>query len=720
LKTAEVKNYHGVPTLFIDGKASDAVMHWNRFSKSEDVENFKNAGIDFFSFMGRLSIRENGAETDYHDGLAAFPEMSDDYIDKTMSMFVSINPKIKVLPRLRVTVPDWWVKKYPESLIKSFSLKRGCFEYGPHVSLNYPEWKKTLAEALIHMVEYFEKNWGDYVFGYHTGVHDCAEHAYRWGYYISDFSSTQLGDFRTWLRMKYVTEDALQAAWHDGTIRFETAEFPGVDAFFAENRLDSTMLFNPETEMCVVDFLDFSSYAMADAVVFQAHIVKSTLRQLGRKKLYGAFYGYKNVPANLLDHYALGHYDQERVLSCPDVDFLCAPISYDARNKGGCAAPQVVPGSIVKHGKLYYAEEDTRLHLAQNHTDCVSTNITDSRNILLRDFLDIWRSGGTLWWMDLFGEGWFRDVHLMKVLESLQRFAGKTLDQRTSNAQIAVFTSDRSALYMKCSPVSYSGNLVEQALNEICAIGASYDFYRIEDLPLLQKCGVLEQYKFCIMLDIIYLSEECRSLVKSCLECDNRTILWFYLPGAIRDGVWSAKAVADLIGIKLHMPPRLRNSMLTETWLDGVRLCYGHPRNIYPRLTGCDPEAETLGYYVQGVGADHDHDGNGAALVSKRFATWRSVWSASSNMPSCLMTRFAREAGVHLYSERGDQILTLPGLLGIYAKSDGPLDVCLPEPTRVRDCWTGELVAEHCERFQEKTHRGDCLLYRLEGDRRTQ
>jgi len=713
VKQSSVKIHNGVPALFIDGKPVCGAMHWNRFPLAEDVRRFRSAGIDLFSFIGKLSMRKDGASASYDDGCADFPEMTHEMIDQTMEMLVEANPDIKALPRIRITAPDWWKADQPESLIRCYSVRSRRFENGPHVSLGDVGFNRLIAEAIAETITYFETHWGEHILGYHTGLHDCAEHAYRWGCYLGDFGETQLPAFRTWLYGKYQNEAALRRAWGDETLAFETLAFPAFDRFFPVNELDARVIFDPLTDASAVDFLAFASDAMADAVIAQAKLVKRKLHELGQTKIFGAFYGYSNLPPNLIDHYGLGHYALSRIYDCPEIDFICSPIAYDTRQRGGVALPQVLPGSLAVNGKLYYAEDDTRCHLARNHADCVSSSSEQTRDLLLRNFLDVRRTGGTLWWMDLFGEGWFRDDAFIPLFRELKQIEEETIGSLRSNAEIAVFVSETSRLYERCAPVPIAGNLVCQELNEIAAIGTAFDLYRLEDLPALVENGLLPQYKFCVMLNALALSETLRAAIKRHLQCGNRTLLWFYLPGYVRNGKADSDAASDLTGIELASACNLRTSLITETWLDGRRVSYGHPRNISPRLVGCDAKADNLGFYVEGVGSDHPETGNGSSLVSKRFPDWRSIWSASPNMPSCLLTTFAREAGVHLYTSQGDQVFTMADLLGINAKFSGVHEIALPQPTTVIDRFTGEIVSSAAKCFRITMERGECRLFRL-------
>jgi hypothetical protein len=45
-----------MPTIFLDGYPVSGLMHWSSKPEQEDIVLFKNAGINFFSFMGNLSV----------------------------------------------------------------------------------------------------------------------------------------------------------------------------------------------------------------------------------------------------------------------------------------------------------------------------------------------------------------------------------------------------------------------------------------------------------------------------------------------------------------------------------------------------------------------------------------------------------------------------------------------------------------------------------------
>ena len=60
------------------------------------------------------------------------------------------------------------------------------------------------------------------------------------------------------------------------------------------------------------------------------------------------------------------HLALEKVLACPDVDFLTSPTSYAFRQFGGEGTSHFMSllGSIKLHGKLWFNENDVRTSLA--------------------------------------------------------------------------------------------------------------------------------------------------------------------------------------------------------------------------------------------------------------------------------------------------------------------------------------------------------------------
>ncbi len=708
--------HHGTPAVFENGTAVTGLMHWTRTPTPEDAKLFRDAGIHFFSFMGNLSVAPDGKvpeeELEIRDGGLQRMLLTPENIDSTMRMLTSIDPQIRILPRIIMNPPLWWERKHPEELMLYYNYNTRSYVRGPRACLASGKWNAAWMPALRETISYFEKKWGDFIFGYHTGVGHCGEHDYQWWDHAADFSEGHLRAFRVWLKKKYTVIEELNRVWRSDWHSFD--EIPHPDgARFADFGPRANAIFLPETESDLIDFQKFASDQMADILLLESKTVKSTLRELGREKLYGAFYGYINLVANSTQT-TVGHSALTKVLESPDVDFICGPLSYGARQNGGCVLPQMIPGSIRIHGKVFYNEDDTGTHVVHcSHHGYIPATAEDSIHAERRNFLETWQTGGTQWWMDLYGNGWFLDENLKKEFEFLNRFAGEQFNQRKSHAQIAVFVSLESALYMRDNPLPLTGNLIEHQLFEIAASGAPYDLYQDEDIPLLAKAGLLDQYKVCIFPNNLFMKEEIRADVDRLLKKNGRTLLWFYAPGYIRNHNRSAAFSEELTGIRFHAVENGIMPMLTETWIDGLRIAYGLSRAVYPRLTADDSGAEELGYYINGTTIAGYEYGSGAAFVKKDFKTWKSIWSSSPGLPSAILGRMFEDAGVHRFGTRGDPVFFAENWIGIHAKCTGPLRIALPGKFQIRDRISGQEYPAG-NRIDLETKRGRTYLFVLQ------
>lgn len=710
----QIGKCHEIPTIFLDGKPVTGLMNWNRHPSREDTALFRDAGLIFYSFMGNLFVEHADVpdeDLSTCDGAIDRMRMTPENIDRTMAMLLSVNPSIKVLPRIILNAPVWWLRENPDDVLLSYNVNTRTYERLPRPSFRSERWAELWTETLAETIEYFETHWSEQIIGYHTGMGHCGEHTYQWWDHIGDFSPAQTRAFRKWLREKYSAVEELNNCWRSSYASFEEIPMPEAERL-ANYTVRVPSLLLPEKESDLIDFQKFSSDAVADTILLEARTVKAALQRLGKEKLCGVFYGYINPVANSTQS-ASGHASLTRVLRSPDVDFICGPLSYASRQNGGTVMPQMIPGSIVAHGKFFYNEDDTGTHVAVcSHHGYLPATAEESVHVERRNFMATWRSGGSQWWMDLYGIGWFLDEQLKMEFTRLREFAEEHLEHRESLAETAVFVSFESCHYLRDTPAPLTGNLIEHQLCEIGSLGAPFDLFQEEDLPLLIRSGRIRQYKFCLFLNSVAMPEEIRHLVRTRLQNSGRTLLWFYAPGYIRGKSRSADYAEELTGIRFSALESGIMPMLTETWIGDRRISYGLSRAVYPRLSANDPDAEELGYFVNGTTIVGRETGDGAALVRKEFPSWRSIWSASPGLPSCLLTEFAKEAGVHLFSRRGDQVFYAPGWFGVHSKRSGECEFRFPEEFEFENAITKERGP--CGKvLRLKMKRGESALFRL-------
>ena len=587
----------------------------------------------------------SGKETGWDDGgLAKVPELTESFVNRTMEMIVAADPAAKVLVRLRMVTPRWWRLAHSNETVRVFDVHSGKFRQLDWGSPGSPAWREQVEVAIRRTIRLLEERWPDRVFGYHPGLVCCAENAYDWGGGIADFSPANLRGFK--------------------------GRVPDPEVFVARRLYDTRRLLDPVAHADAIAFLRYQAEAMADGVCWLSHVVKDELAKLGRTKICGAFYGYMNLPQNQTDLFSSGHTAHAAVLASPDIDFIAAPIDYSARQPGGVSLPQALPGSIAANGKLYWAEEDSRYHRAQGHVaHCVSHDVETTRHLLLRNFLDAYSHGGAIWWMDLFGEGWYREPFFTEAVGACRAFAEAHSD-RSSAAQIAVFVHESAVHVERAAPIPLSNELTGPVLAEVAACGAPYDVFRLADIPILNQKGVLARYRLAVVANAHAVDTDLRAVIRKVLCRDGRTVVWVGMPGYIEGRHAGADRSTALTGVSVTQIGALWASQV-EAFVGGRRYSFGSTRCNDPQLVVDDSEATPIAWFVHGTSRFQPDHARGIALAKKTFSEWTSVVVLVNALPSELLRNLAADAGVHVYSPHGDQVFAGSDWFAVAAKMSG-------------------------------------------------
>ena len=678
----EVRPHNGVPTLFLHGKPNASMTYMTYKPRMKHFASFGKAGVDLASFS---------ATSDFsHYGLAPpvwiAPEQFDySTFDRRVLLILEANPKAYLLPRVYISSPPWWDKQHPEELVVWHDGSRDQMQTGGKrtvPSWASEKWRKDTGEALRRFIRHVQSMpYADRFIGYLVTSGGTEEWYYwnNWTEIFADYSEPQRKAFTGYLRKKYGNEAALRRAWRDDNATFDTVQIPTREA-----RLGPEGLRDPQHEMPVIDYYAFHSALVADVIGYFAQIVKEETKG---QKLYGTFYGY--IFSMSWYKYGLlnsGHLALARVLTNPNVDFIASPTGYHARAlDGGASCWMTTIGSVKLHEKLWINENDVRTHNTPENAGFGRTaDVTDTRNLQLRELAMVLGDGTGMWWFDM-GGGWYDDKPTMDAIVQMNAIAEESVKQdRSSCAEIAVLVDERSMFFCRLGysldrPLLYEQNL------QLHKIGAPVDLFLLSDLEAIRN------YKMYVFLNAFCLDDAQRELIRRRIRQKGAVSLFVYAPGVFRpDG--SAGNPASLLGIRLartDSPAKCR----VNVGQNAAQSVPGLPQTQYG---SAEPFAPL--FYIDDLSATALGTLNGTERIGLAMKSLEQggtvVYSAATNLPAAVLRAFARKAGVHVYLDTDEPVYGNCSYLGFTAYKAGKRTLRLPWRMPVYDLYEQRLLSE--------------------------
>lgn len=580
-------------------------------------------GVNIVSFPVKLCWNEPGKE-DYAAALTACEKV------------LSVNPKAYLLPRIGMNAPAWWRASHPGASMKYENGKEN-----DQACVASEAYRTEAAAALSRVIRELEKRFGGNIIGYHPDGQNTGE----WFYYDS------------WKQPLCGYDEATAAAWR----AVSGAAVPTPEM----RRASIGNIRHPKEQAEALAFEAFRQASMADML----RALARAIREAAPDKLSVFFYGYlfefagvPNGPANS------GHYALRTLLSCPDIDMLCAPISYFHRGLGGATTVMTAAESVPLAGKMWLNEDDTRTHLTKETSfpgwKDGGTNLAETRNLLIRNVASEACRNIATWWMDLGGSGWFEDPALwadMKRLEVIDdHFKIDPTPYRPDVAVVIDEVSMRSiaannAAASTTRPLAYTGR------SNFNLMGAPYGQYLIDDVI----AGKVKA-KMYVFLNAIDLTHEQRSLLRKAVA--GAASVWCWLPGYIDGDALSTAAVEELTGFSVSAYSAEMSGRVSATeraLKHDIPSVFGPDSLIRPMLS---PEPRD-GDEVLAVFKD------GKPAVIYRAGSGASVFSATTELPQELLRMIAKRAGVHLYTETDAVIAANGPYIVVHACSTGPVTV---------------------------------------------
>jgi hypothetical protein len=673
--------------------------------------HFTQAGVDLFEM--HIDLR-NAWKPDGTLSIA----MIDHEITDVLRGILAINPRAFFQIRLDFHAPHWWLKIYPEELVK---YARGPINFdtlndivrAPNASLASERWREEASQILKQFLDYLDTtDVGKRVYSFMVGG-GCGSEWHYVGYKQEpDTGEAMTRHFRRWLSDKYGTDRALQEAWNRPDATLAAATVPDLD----ERCYHTGVFRDPQKERRIIDYFHCHQETVEDAINYFTRFLKGNWP---RKALVGLFNGYLFSDN---DFNANGHLYFDRLLDSPYIDFFAGPFNYntDAREIGGTAQQRSLVESIRLHGKLFMTEQDRCTHLMQEHIGTPDEfghrNDDESIATIRSHFAQSISRASGFWFEELSAfpgypphwhvprdtvNGNWNTPAMMNEIKRLKSFCDGLLKREYEPAADVAFIYDFPSYYYMAETDNRQTREIQYASNnwmtsDAYRSGAAFDTYLLSDLPLID----IDRYRVIIFGTVWCMSDEQMDFINREIKKDGRTVVFNYAP-AYTDGerldINRIRAITemDVRPLKMDTPP-----VMTVNGRDYGLEADGSAGRVpvAPLFAIDDPQVEVLGHYK---------DSPISAIARRKQADYTVVYAALPLRDPCLMRQLFREAGAHIYSETNDVIMAGGGTVCMATRRDAggrkiirlrngkDVEITMkPASTVILDAQTGQRIFE--------------------------
>jgi hypothetical protein len=682
----------GAPAILINHQPHAPIFMCvnNQFGRDEVlVEQIRQAGavgINLISFNLFL---------DWHQ--------TSDEAAATLARFCDANPKAYFYLRIWVGPNAAWLKDHPGEQITAFDGRKF-----PMASPSSRLWREEASRQLARRVEEIVRGpYADRFIGVMPSYLETGEWFYPETNEYWDYSDANQQAFRRWLKAKYRRNKALQRAWQDDAVTFDTAEVPSPQA---REAAALGPFRDPVAHAAATDLALFQSDTIVDAIEELCRTVKKKTR--GRA-LTGTFYGYTfeinhNGPRAMAHS---GHLAFARLLESPDVDLIHAPYSYLERKLGQPGHFHLPLDSVPLHKKLVVLEEDSFTHLGVKTPedalapgwDQRTTTMTETLALSRRNFANFMTHRAGFWFFDLLSDGRWLSEEFWKQSIVYRRVAAELRNYPLFEPEIAFLVDETSVAAIADTTYPYLLQSLGLWRSELGRIGAPVGYYLQSDLEKLPR-----SVKLLILANPYHINRQQERHLRRRIE-EGATVVWTFAPGIVEADGLNPSQIGRLTGIEVaheegQGPLQLKLLETNELW--------DLPEDWRLRFHVTDPHARPLAHYVES-----QTPAVAEVAVKKGF----SVYTAVPRLPVGLLQRFAARAGVHLYRPNGGMVGVVGDYLFVHGETGASEIFCWPEPMgrAVRLVPAGIVALGVAEGgcWQDGISAGMTSIYRLEKDK---
>ncbi|MFI4913097.1 MAG: hypothetical protein ACIAQZ_15670 [Sedimentisphaeraceae bacterium JB056] len=703
----------GAKAFNINGQPEAPIFLFQQEINVNDGPRFAQAGFKLYSSIEINHFLDLDWERDGFDDKGM--------LNKVMMYFNARMPQdCYLMPRIHVWAPTWWLIDNPNECVEYMippddAVSPADSTYAPgnaaiHESFASEKWKNEAGEILRQAVRFLLEKYPNRVKAIHIANGMWGEwHRYR-AENIPDVSEPMLVYFRNYLKEKYNNDiEALRTSWNWPYVTFETAPFPTLEAMTTPT---NGVFLNP-TGNQVFDYYEAYHQSAVDAIDHFCQIVKD---ESNGELATCILYGYEpDMPymSQQIDHRA-----SAAAFRLNSVDMFASPHSYTDRFLGGHGMFRHYPDSVAANGKLFMDEADVRTHYA-NYIDpdypCVyTTTIEEDLQVLNRAFGHILTQGTGGWYMDQSSGKWYDDPAtteydpdnpILTNFDNIKKWADESLKfDRSRINNVAVITSQQSEFYIaNTNPNSQLGaNFALTLKRTLATAGAPFNNYLIEDL----EEGLIPEHKVYIFLGCFYLTDSQRASIQN-LKANNHTLVWIYAADYVQNHDFSETSMEQLIGIDFSINSdsfeeiTVQNSIFPNAPTSFKGNSGQGIKTLSPRFV-----PESTGVLIWGKYSDGQ-----PALISKNMGNWKSVYSATSGIPTEILRKIYTDAGVHVYSETNDVLNANDNWIMIHGTANHTNQIKLPRKSDVFDVINNAYIGKNISDFSIATTEGKTDIF---------
>jgi len=638
------------------------------------------AGVHIHSFVASMPWPRPGEAPDFSG------------VDEVIDMTLEADPDALLLPRFGMAPPDWWHEKHPGNRMV-FSDGREEF-----FCVASAQWREDFPTHLAAFVRHCEEKYGDHMLGYHP----CGQHTGEWFYerswepVVSDFSPAMREGFRAWLRERYGSDNGLRAAWADPVVSLDAVGIPTADEL---TRGTFGLFRDPLKERRVIDYFEFKQVAMEEPLTIMARVIKE---ETGGTKLTTFFYGYIfDMHGTPMGPQHSGHLAMSRMLTCPDVDILVSPISYLDRELGGAGCFMSAVDSVRAAGKLWLNEDDTRTYLTPADSGYGRVDTPQGTFwVHQRNFAQLVPRRLACWYMDLGGIGWLNGADIWDNIAKLRNLYEPEIDRPAQWEPEVIAIVDEMAPWYTGVGRELHSPIVYEMRSQLFRMGMPFEIRLMSDLV----AGRVPKAKAYVFLNAFHLTGAERAAIAEATR--GAAAIWLYAGGLLDDEPAPDVVAGDEVPTSAAATglPIVRGTPQPGRVTPPTGDAYGTDLVLDPLLTVREQVGvEMLGRYA---------DGSVAAAVASRPEGLRAYIGAVHCPASVLRDLLAR-AGVHVWCESDDVVLTDGSFLGLSATHPGQKTLRLPAACNVTDLLTGETIATGATSVSLDMALGEARLLRL-------